>query len=58
MDCNVSFSEQLETQTCSQHHKTQLMGGVFCKRKEQAFQPHYEVSILILDKPVLRERAC
>lgn len=23
---------------------TQLMGGVFCKRKEQAFQPHYELS--------------
>jgi len=23
---------------------TQLMGGVFCKRKEQAFQPHYEVA--------------
>ncbi|OIQ24887.1 replication endonuclease [uncultured Vibrio sp.] len=23
---------------------TQKMGGVFCKRKEQVFQPHYEVS--------------
>ncbi len=24
---------------------TQLMGGVFYKRKEQAFQPHYELSV-------------